>query len=109
MSSVPELREIREKRTLPTREETVTEIKREVPETVATTISMDQQRADTPIVEETIPKTDIPNPHPAIEGVKACEDYRYKKFFKMIHFGVPAQHVKIKVATEEGLDADILE
>lgn len=42
------------------------------------------------------------------EGVKANEDYRYKKFFKMIHFGVLPQAVKDK-AGREGLDPSILE
>lgn len=41
-------------------------------------------------------------------GVKANEDYRYKKFFKMIHFGVLPQAVKDK-AGREGLDPSILE
>lgn len=48
-------------------------------------------------------------PPPTISGgVKASEDYRYKKFFKMIHYGVHQQAVKNKLASE-GLDPSILE
>lgn len=60
-------------------------------------------------------KADIPPPHsPAQEpittptGVKASEDYRYKKFFKMMHFGVPQQAAKNKLISE-GLDPSVLE
>lgn len=41
-------------------------------------------------------------------GIKASEDYRYKKYFKMIHYGAHPQAVKNKVASE-GLDPSILE
>lgn len=41
-------------------------------------------------------------------GVKISEDYRYKKYFKMISFGVPPPAAKIKMASE-GLDPDLLE
>ncbi|EFN89048.1 Coiled-coil domain-containing protein 53, partial [Harpegnathos saltator] len=36
------------------------------------------------------------------------KDPRYEKYFKMIHFGVPKQAVKLKME-QEGLDASILE
>ncbi|XP_063702669.1 WASH complex subunit 3 [Culicoides brevitarsis] len=42
------------------------------------------------------------------DGVKAKDDYRYKKYFKMMHFGVPAAAVKQKVQAE-GMDPDILD
>lgn len=42
------------------------------------------------------------------EGIKACEDARYRKYFKMTQFGVPAEAVKMKMISE-GFDASILE
>ncbi|KAH8237517.1 hypothetical protein KR038_003532, partial [Drosophila bunnanda] len=41
-------------------------------------------------------------------GVRACEDVRYRKFFKMLHVGVPAPAVKQKMQSE-GLDPRLLE
>lgn len=41
-------------------------------------------------------------------GVKAKDDYRYKKYFKMIQFGVPPAAIKIKIQAE-GMDPDILD
>lgn len=41
-------------------------------------------------------------------GVKASDDTRYRKFFKMLQFGVPAPAVKLKMQTE-GVDPSILE
>ncbi|CAH0560697.1 unnamed protein product [Brassicogethes aeneus] len=41
-------------------------------------------------------------------GIKASEDPRYKKFFKMVHFGVPGPAVKIKMQNE-GIDPNILD
>lgn len=41
-------------------------------------------------------------------GVKACNDTRYRKYFKMLQFGVPAQAVKLKIANE-GFDPNVLE
>ncbi|KAH8249085.1 hypothetical protein KR032_005686 [Drosophila birchii] len=41
-------------------------------------------------------------------GVRACEDVRYRKFFKMLHVGVPAPAVKQKMQSE-GLKPRLLE
>lgn len=41
-------------------------------------------------------------------GIRACEDMRYKKYFKMVQFGVPAAAVKLKMEAE-GLDGSLLE
>lgn len=41
-------------------------------------------------------------------GVKACEDARYRKFFKMVQFGVPPPAVKLKM-NAEGVDPNVLE
>lgn len=38
----------------------------------------------------------------------ANKDPRYEKYFKMVHFGVPKQAVKLKME-QEGLDASMLE
>lgn len=38
----------------------------------------------------------------------ASKDPRYEKYFKMVHFGVPKQAVKLKME-QEGLDASVLE
>lgn len=46
--------------------------------------------------------------HDNSSGVKACDDTRYRKYFKMLQFGVPAQAVKLKIANE-GLDPNVLE
>lgn len=43
-----------------------------------------------------------------VDGIKACEDPRYKKFFKMVQFGVPEPAVKLKMKNE-GIDPNILE
>lgn len=41
-------------------------------------------------------------------GPKASEDVRYKKYFKMLQFGVPAPAVKLKMDAD-GLDSRLLE
>lgn len=43
-----------------------------------------------------------------VKGVKISEDARYKKYFKMLQFGVPAPAVKLKMAAE-GVDGSLLE
>lgn len=57
----------------------------------------------TPMTER--PKEEAPA-EPA--GVRACEDMRYRKFFKMLHVGVPAPAVKQKMQSE-GLEPRLLE
>ncbi|ALC38656.1 CG7429 [Drosophila busckii] len=47
---------------------------------------------------------EVPKP----QGVRACEDSRYKKFFKMLQVGVPAAAVKQKMFAE-GLEPTILD
>jgi len=42
------------------------------------------------------------------EVYSAAKDPRYERYFKMLHFGVPKQAVKLKME-QEGLDASILE
>ncbi|KAJ8940435.1 hypothetical protein NQ318_007134 [Aromia moschata] len=41
-------------------------------------------------------------------GTKACDDPRFKKFFKMVQFGVPEPAVKLKMQNE-GVDPNILD
>lgn len=55
----------------------------------------------------TVTEMDVP-PAPVKIGVKACEDIRYKKYFKMTQFGVPAPAVKLKMEAE-GIDSSLLE
>lgn len=42
------------------------------------------------------------------EVQSAAKDPRYEKYFKMLHFGVPKEGVKLKMK-QEGLDTSILE
>ncbi|XP_012523623.1 WASH complex subunit 3 [Monomorium pharaonis] len=42
------------------------------------------------------------------EVQSAAKDPRYEKYFKMLHFGVPKQAVKLKME-QEGLDSSILD
>lgn len=44
----------------------------------------------------------------SIKGIKITEHDSYKKFFKMLQVGVPAQAIKMKMQVE-GLDPNILE
>ncbi|KAJ8963850.1 hypothetical protein NQ314_005337 [Rhamnusium bicolor] len=53
------------------------------------------------ITADNIPQTEQ-------DGVKACDDPRFKKFFKMLQFGVPQPAVKLKMQNE-GLDPNILD
>lgn len=62
-----------------------------------------------------VPKVDEPDNNSEIkpkdeerEIQSAAKDPRYEKYFKMLHFGVPKQAVKLKME-QEGLDASILE
>lgn len=55
------------------------------------------------------PTVEIPTEEPPSQnGVKAKDDYRYKKYFKMVQFGVPSAAVKQKLQAE-GMDPDILD
>lgn len=69
-----------------------------VDESSIPTISVDN---NIPIESESaIPQTTL--------GPKACEDVRYRKYFKMLQFGVLAPAVKLKMVAD-GLDARLLE
>lgn len=53
--------------------------------------------------------TEIDNPQQTtVEGVRAKDDYRYKKYFKLIQLGVPPQAIKNKLQSE-GMDPDIID
>lgn len=61
--------------------------------------------------DETLNLPDVDNndtDSPDSKGVKAHEDPRYSKFFKMVQVGVPAEAVKLKMESE-GYDSNILE
>ncbi|EDV31388.2 uncharacterized protein Dana_GF14575 [Drosophila ananassae] len=70
----------------------------------------EEAKASDPIshpTEEDLTETEAQSP-PEPAGVRACEDVRYRKFFKMLHVGVPAPAVKIKMQSE-GLEPRILD
>lgn len=60
------------------------------------------RQVDEPDDSEIEPKDEEKDEH------AASKDPRYEKFFKMIHFGVPKQAVRLKMK-QEGLDASVLE
>lgn len=60
-----------------------------------------------PVISETDKKKESNDPD-ASSGVKAIEDARYRKYFKMLQVGVPAPAVKLKM-TAEGVDPNVLE
>ncbi|KAH8352244.1 hypothetical protein KR084_002943 [Drosophila pseudotakahashii] len=66
--------------------------------------------AEEPKDSELPPTESQPEPEdlPELVGVRACEDLRYRKFFKMVTVGVPAPAVKQKMQSE-GLEPRILE
>lgn len=65
--------------------------------------SVDCKTDDAIHIEEPTEKKEEP-----VVGVKASEDQRYKKYFKMLQFGVPPSGVKQKMSAE-GFDPNILE
>ncbi|XP_012231886.1 WASH complex subunit 3 [Linepithema humile] len=60
------------------------------------------RKVDEPDNSETRPKDEEE------EVQSAAKDPRYEKYFKMLHFGVPKQAVKLKME-QEGLDASVLD
>ncbi|XP_016932670.3 WASH complex subunit 3 [Drosophila suzukii] len=65
----------------------------------------------TQILDSKVPSADSqpePEDPPECIGVRACDDLRYRKFFKMVQVGVPAPAVKQKM-TSEGLEPRILD
>ncbi|XP_031619327.1 WASH complex subunit 3 [Contarinia nasturtii] len=84
--------------------------------------TMQETEPQTPTIEaahEPIPstvqttETEIDNKADAQEtasdgGVKASDDTRYRKYFKMLQFGVPAPAVKLKMVNE-GFDPNVLD
>ncbi|XP_036329026.1 WASH complex subunit 3 [Rhagoletis pomonella] len=48
------------------------------------------------------------NEMPEPTGVRACDDVRFKKFFKMVQFGVPNEAVKMKMQAE-GVEPSVLD
>ncbi|XP_055837673.1 WASH complex subunit 3 [Episyrphus balteatus] len=60
------------------------------------------------VAEENDTIEQVPSPPLEETGVKACEDERYKRFFKMLQFGVPIAAVKLKMKAE-GVDPDIID
>lgn len=69
---------------------------------IATDVNKNVEQSTNTVTEVVVP------PAPVKIGVKACEDIRYKKYFKMTQFGVPAPAVKLKMEAE-GIDSSLLE
>ncbi|XP_055684515.1 WASH complex subunit 3 [Lutzomyia longipalpis] len=59
-------------------------------------------------IEEVEPQQETVDAPEECVGVRACEDTRYRKYFKMVQFGVPPPAVKQKM-NAEGLNPDILD
>eukprot|EP00099_Drosophila_melanogaster_P018160 NP_609178.1 Coiled-coil domain containing 53 [Drosophila melanogaster] len=80
--------------------------------TEAPAISNQQRNEEASMVDTTEPPTTEnptePELPPESVGVRACEDQRYRKFFKMVQVGVPAPAVKQKMQSE-GLEPRILD
>lgn len=109
MASVPDVGDSNDQSTnknnesqLPT---TVTKVE---PSTWNAKIENDSQKVTETIENEPDPKESVDVPDNTVDGIKACEDTRYRKFFKMVQFGVPPPAVKLKMSVE-GLDPNVLE
>lgn len=84
---------------------TVTDIE---PSTSNTNDDYHSQKNTETVENESEPKESVDVPDNTVNGVKASEDARYRKFFKMVQFGVPPPAVKLKMNVE-GLDPNVLE
>lgn len=108
LSSIPDLQPIKSQTSdsiINNPEKTSTEsdqIKQDITEPPAVNSQVGEKPEIETIKEEDTEKVVV------AAGIKASEDYRYKKYFKMIHYGAHPQAVKNKVASE-GLDPSILE
>lgn len=95
--------------------------KNEIPNETGSKIATEQSAGvqDTPAIPSTSQASEnddsqVPssghdeNDNKTVAGVKACEDTRHRKYFKMLQYGVAAPAVKMKMAND-GFDPDILE
>ncbi|XP_016968641.1 WASH complex subunit 3 [Drosophila biarmipes] len=74
-------------------------------------VSTEEPNEPAPIPECNLPSTvgqPEPEDPPECVVVRACEDLRYRKFFKMVQVGVPAPAVKQKMQSE-GLEPRLLD
>ncbi|KAL5279895.1 CCDC53 family protein [Megaselia abdita] len=69
------------------------------------TIDNNEKKIETEVQKEEVVTEKVEE---EVKGVKACEDFRYKKYFKMVQFGVPPSGVKQKMSAE-GFDPEILD
>ena len=98
LSSIPELKNELITKELP--KETNTEVAKEI-----------EDKKLLEDKEETIDKTvaeSVSDENDSKENTTAAIPEEYTKYFKMIHFGVPKQAVKLKMQ-QEGLDPTVLE
>lgn len=80
-------------------------------ENIKSSIETTEQSETSEVVKENPAESEnetVPEENKVEDGVRAAEDTRYRKFFKMLQFGVPAPAVKLKMQTE-GFDPSILE
>lgn len=70
--------------------------------------SKDNTIVATPVETKVEDEPSVPEIDDSIKGIKVSEHNSYKKFFKMLQVGVPAQAIKIKMLLE-GLDTNMLE
>lgn len=84
---------------------TVTKIE---PSTSNTNVKNDSQKITETVENAFEPVESVDVPDNNIDGIKACEDTRYRNFFKMLQFGVPPPAIKLKMNIE-GLDPNVLE
>ncbi|XP_037805563.1 WASH complex subunit 3 [Lucilia sericata] len=79
-------------------------------ETEPTTFAKEENNKETSVetIVETEPTPEQQQQVDSIKGIKVSEHEAYKKFFKMLQVGVPAQAIKIKMQVE-GLDCSMLD
>lgn len=112
MASIPDVESkspSNDKRVTPVESEpqASTEVAESIPSTSASTSDSASVLASQATENQTQTKTNQDERDNA-SGVKACDDTRYRKYFKMLQFGVPAPAVKLKMANE-GIDPNVLE
>lgn len=77
-----------------------------VPQEPANTEKSPELQIDTLVESESLPPEQLSDN--SLKGMKVSEHETYRKFFKMLQVGVPAQAIKMKMQVE-GLDPTMLE
>lgn len=112
MASVPDVGDTNDQSKQSTNETNASQLPTTVtkvePSTSNANIENDSQKVTETVENEPEPKESVDVPDNTVDGIKACDDARYRKFFKMVQFGVPPPAVKLKMSVE-GLDPNVLE